>query len=88
MNSFQIENEKRFRTTFLLYGITSVKVMFDGSGDSGQIDEVIITPDDLKMYEIPISIFKKGDHSFDPELNKWVLGDIEEKAVTLKEAIE
>jgi hypothetical protein len=83
-------NEKRFRTLFLLHGIDCVQVSFDGSGDSGQIDDVAFFKNE-KLFDaksVDVTVFRAGDPVFDTKKKKWTVAPNQEVQMSLHEAIE
>jgi hypothetical protein len=85
-----LENERRLAAAFLLYGITEVIVNFEGSGDSGQIDNIYIKgPNGEEIKEgYPINFYMPGPREFNPETKSWEMGDPYEKELSLYDAVE
>lgn len=88
--NYSLENEKRLAAAFLLYGITQVRVEFDGSGDSGQIDSIYIEgPQGEQIIEgYPIIFYMPGPTEFNPETKYWERGEPYEKEMSLYDAVE
>lgn len=88
MNYF-IENEKRLAAAFLLYGITSASVTFDGSGDSGQIDSVtLMRGSELFTEDYPVTLYVQGPTQFNPETKAWERSAITETEFPLTAAVQ
>lgn len=86
---YHIENEKRLAAAFLLYSIKYVRVEFDGSGDSGQIDSVCIEREQGEQITsgYPILFMLPGRNEFNPE-SGWTRGEPYEMELPLYEAVE
>jgi hypothetical protein len=83
------ENEKRFCTLFMLENITKVIVTFEGSGDSGQIDNISIERSgDSVIEDLTITIFKSPGACFNRATQKWEEGEVIEEVTTLQQALK
>ena len=72
-------------------GICSIVVCFDGSGDSGQMEEIVAFIDDSPAVDLPDITVKYRDATFSCELLEkthggWANGDGAEAAFTFKVA--
>lgn len=80
-----MKNEAQLYAMLVALGITKVVVSFEGSGDSGAIDDIQTTPTvDLEAHSILIAVRDGGKHFVN---GKWVSPPLEEKEVKLETAI-
>lgn len=80
-----MKNEAQLYAMLVALGITEVVVYFEGSGDSGSIDNIRTTPIvDLKAHSILIAVRDGGKNFVNGE---WVSPPLEEREVKLETAI-
>ena len=85
------DNEQRLAVIFLLHGITHVSVDFDGSGDSGSIQNVDFYKGgdiDEKIEKVKMLAWAPPRNVFDPASNQWTSPPSAEAEVTVREALE
>lgn len=86
MDAHFYENEKRLQRFALLHGLTSITVRFEGSGDSGQIDDITITGNDFKDDTL-IPVLRPRKATFCKDRGVWVETVITDMEVPFSEFI-
>ncbi|MFH7812422.1 MULTISPECIES: DUF6878 family protein [Acetobacter] len=74
-----VQNRRIVFATLALHGITQVKVSFNGEGDSGQIEDITVTPEDqadILQREIAM------------KTTSWPDADVTQVSGSLNDAIE
>lgn len=68
------ENEQRLQAAALLLKIDSIEVTFDGSGDSGSIEDIQISSNGIPINDEKhhLEVWVKPSPHFDQEQRKWV----------------
>ena len=81
------ENEKRLSAVALLHQITNIHVDFDGGGDSGQIEDILVASSnpDFKPENVLIRVWCSKGAVFDRHTKEWEEIACEERDLTLPE---
>lgn len=85
------ENEKTLAAFCLLHGIASIYVSFDGSGDSGQIDNIAFYKQgrvEINPKDLNISFWKTQGNLWDPVTKEWTRPEPKQEEHPVRDMVE